>query len=91
MKKIVIIVSVVLIALTALTAAPVKNHGAARCIKKYMERKYRGRYQNIRISCKNGTPVARYYDRRYRKRSGGYVFMGSLGVKLKRVCANPCR
>jgi hypothetical protein len=91
MKKIVIFSSIVVIAFASLTAAPVRNHHAARCIKRYMETHYPQKYQNVRIGCKRGMPTASFWDRRYRKRRGVLAFTGSLGKKLKKACANPCR
>ena len=91
MKKMIIILAVTAMALTALTASPVKNYSAAACIKRYFERVDNGRYKGVKIGCKNGMPTANRYDSRYKKRGGVWAFSGSLGAKVKRVCANPCR
>lgn len=97
MKKIIMVLSVILFAVSLLMAAPVKNRNAANCIKRYYETygKYnfgKNRISNATVGCKNGFPTVTYWDNVKRQRSGVWAWSASFGAKVRQACpVNPCK
>jgi hypothetical protein len=96
MKKIIIALVSIAAAWSVLTAAPVKNQGAANCIKRFFETHGtynfgKNRITNAVVGCKDGVPTVTFWNSVKRQKSGAFAWYGSFGAKVRKACpVNPC-